>query len=327
MENKEIRKEILAKIIAYDKIIICRHVRPDGDCLGSTIGLREILRESFPRKKIYSIGDQKADYLSFLPSEDDKLAAEEYKDALVIVVDTANRDRIDNPYYNLGKEIIKIDHHIRVDDFGTINYVDEEIPATACIITEFYEENKDILKMNKQAALALYVGIITDTGRFRYRGANGKVLRLAALLLDYDLDLEKLYANLYLKEVSSLKLQGEIYNKFKTTASGVLHMRISRRMQKKHGLLPEEAAGLVNSLDSIKGSLIWIFFVDQQDGSIRVRIRSRFVAIDKIGKKFSGGGHANAAGATVHSKKEIKQLVELADEVLREFKRNEEGWL
>lgn len=327
MENKEIRKQILEKIIAFDKIIICRHVRPDGDCMGSTLGLREILRESFPEKKIYSIGYQTAEYLKFLPIEDEKLPEEEYKDALVIVVDTANSDRIDNPYYKLGKEIIKIDHHIRVDDFGTLNYVDEEIPATACIITEFYEENNDSLKMNKKAAMALYVGIATDTGRFRYRGVTAKVLRLAAILLEHEVDLEMIYANLYLKDVTSLKLQGDVYRKFKTTANGVLYVHITKKMQKKYNLLPEDAAALVNSLDSVKDSLIWIIFVDQQDNSIRARIRSRFVAIDKIANKYRGGGHANAAGATVYNEREIKQLVKIADEVLKEFKANEEGWL
>ncbi|MFA6611482.1 MAG: bifunctional oligoribonuclease/PAP phosphatase NrnA [Bacilli bacterium] len=327
MENKEIRKQILEKIIAYDKIIICRHVRPDGDCMGSTLGLREILRESFPTKKIYSIGYQTADYLKFLPQEDEKLPEEEYNDALVIVVDTANSERVDNPHYKLGKEIIKIDHHIRVDDFGTLNYVDEEIPATACIITEFYEENKDVLKMNKKAAMALYVGIATDTGRFRYRGVTAKVLRLAAILLEYELDLETIYAHLYLKDVTALKLQGDVYRKFKTSLNGVLYVHITKRMQKKYNLLPEDAAALVNSLDSVKDSLIWIIFVDQQDNSIRARIRSRFVAIDKIANKYRGGGHANAAGATLYNDREIKQLVKIADEVLKEFKANEDGWL
>ncbi len=327
MENKEIRKQILNKIIAYEKIIICRHVRPDGDCMGSTIGLREILRISFPDKNIYSIGYQTAEYLSFLSLEDEKLPEEEYKDALVIVVDTANSDRIDNPYYKSGKEIIKIDHHIRGEDFGTINYVDEDMPATACIITELYEENRDILQMNQKAAQALYVGIATDTGRFRYRGVSAKVLRLSAILLDYDLDLEKIYANLYLKDIASLKLQGDVFRKFKSTPNGVLYVYVTNKMQKKYNISPEDAAALVNSLDSVKDSLIWIIFVEQKDKTIRVRIRSRFVAIDKLANKYRGGGHANASGAVVYNGREIKQLVKDADEVLEKFKASEEGWL
>lgn len=327
MNNLEIKKQILEKIKEYSKIIICRHIRPDGDCMGSTIGLREILRASFPDKKIYSIGNQKAEYLKFLPAEDESIPESEYSDALVIVVDTANSDRIDNPLYSRGKEIIKIDHHIRVEDFGVINYVDEEIPATACIITEFYNDFKDELVMNEKAALALYVGITTDTGRFRYRGVTANVLRLAAILLDYNLDLERIYSNLYLKDIDSLKLQGEVYKKFKSTPYGVLYIHITSKMQRRYNLTPEEAAAMVNSLDSVKGSLIWIIFVDQKDKTIRARIRSRFVSIDTVGNKYRGGGHANAAGATVYNKKEIKTLVLMADEILKDYKEKETDWL
>jgi len=327
MNNLEIKKQILEKIKEYSKIIICRHIRPDGDCMGSTIGLREILRASFPDKKIYSIGNQKAEYLKFLPAEDESIPESEYSDALIIVVDTANSDRIDNPLYSRGKEIIKIDHHIRVEDFGVINYVDEEIPATACIITEFYNDFKDELVMNEKAALALYVGITTDTGRFRYRGVTANVLRLAAILLDYNLDLERIYSNLYLKDVDSLKLQGEVYKKFKSTPHGVLYIHITSKMQRRYNLTPEEAAAMVNSLDSVKGSLIWIIFVDQKDKTIRARIRSRFVSIDTVGNKYRGGGHANAAGATVYNKKEIKALVLMADEILKDYKEKETDWL
>jgi DNA gyrase/topoisomerase IV subunit A len=241
--------------------------------------------------------------------------------------DARNSDRIDNPYYKSGKEIIKIDHHIRVEDFGTINYVDEDMPATACIITELYEENRDILQMNQKAAQALYVGIATDTGRFRYRGVSAKVLRLSAILLDYDLDLEKIYANLYLKDIASLKLQGDVFRKFKSTPNGVLYVYVTNKMQKKYNISPEDAAALVNSLDSVKDSLIWIIFVEQKDKTIRVRIRSRFVAIDKLANKYRGGGHANASGAVVYNGREIKQLVKDADEVLEKFKASEEGWL
>ena len=81
--------------------------------------------------------------------------------------------------------------------------------------------------------MALYVGIATDTGRFRYRGVTAKVLRLAAILLEYEVDLEMIYANLYLKDVTSLKLQGDVYRKFKTTANGVLYVHITKKNAKK----------------------------------------------------------------------------------------------
>lgn len=327
MNYLEIKKEILKKIEEYEKIIIVRHVRPDGDCIGSSLGLRDILRESFPNKKIYSFGKTKAEFLNFIGKEDEQKDSSIYKDALIIAVDTANCDRIDDDNYKLGKELIKIDHHINVSEYGDINYVREDYPAACCIIVDFYLTFKEKLKMPKSAALALYTGTVTDTGRFKYSGVNAEVMRLTAVLLDYDLDLEKIYANLYIKDKEVLSLQGEVYRKFKTTTNGVSYIYITNKMMKKHKLSYEEASALVNSLDSIKGSLIWIAFIDQQDSSIRVRLRSRFVSVIEVGQKFGGGGHPNACGATLKKKKEIKDLLQYADNVVKDYKAKNEGWI
>ena len=98
-------------------------------------------------------------------------------------------------------------------------------------------------------------------------------------------------------------------------------------MQKKFNLSSEEASSAVSYMDSIKGSLIWLAFIENQDGSIRVRLRSRFVTVSEVAENYRGGGHACAAGATVYSKKEMKKLIAEADERLKNYKENNEGWL
>ena len=327
MNHLEIKKQILEKIKQNDNIIIVRHIRPDGDCMGSSIGLREILRASFPNKKIYSVGKTRAEYLDFIGAEDEIIDKQLYKESLVIAVDTATSDRIDDDYFKDAKEFIKIDHHLAVEDYAEINYVREDFPAASCIVVDFYDTFRDELVMPKNAAIALYVGLTTDTGRFRYRGVGSRVFELAAILMEHDLDIETIYAKLYLKDAGSLKLQGLIYKNFKTTENGVVYMHITQRMMKKYNLSYDSAAALINSLDSIKGNLIWIFFIDQKDKTIRVRIRSRFVPVVSVGRAYRGGGHPNACGATVHNKKELKELVKMADNLLKEYKENNEGWL
>ena len=136
LEHLEIKKSILEKIKAYESIIIVRHVKPDGDCMGSTLGLRELLRASFPEKKVLSIGGSGADYLDFIGKEDEDVDEEVYRNSLLIAVDTATFDRIDNNHAGLAPEIIKIDHHIPVDNYGTLNYVREDLPATCAIILD-----------------------------------------------------------------------------------------------------------------------------------------------------------------------------------------------
>jgi phosphoesterase RecJ-like protein len=97
-------------------------------------------------------------------------------------------------------------------------------------------------------------------------------------------------------------------------------------MQKKFSLTNEQASTAVSHLDSIKGSLIWLAFIDGNDG-IRVRLRSRFLPVNPLAEKYGGGGHACACGATVHSKKEMKALISDADALLSDYKKNNEGWL
>lgn len=282
MDNLIIKNSILEKIKTYENIIIVRHVKPDGDCMGSSLGLREILRASFPEKSIYSVGGKKADYLEFIGSEDEEPSEEVYKRSLLIAVDTATFGRIDNNHATLCPEIIKIDHHLPMDDYGHINYVREDLPATCAIIVDLYNTFRKELVMTQRAAKALFVGMVTDTGRFRYSGVDANFMRLVAILLEYDLNIEEIYANLYIREKEILKLQGYVLKNFKTTNNGVAYFNMSKRVCRKHRVSSSDASALVNMLDSIKEHLIWIFFIEHEDGTFRVRIRSRYVAINEL---------------------------------------------
>lgn len=325
--NFEIKKQILDKIKEYDTIIIFRHFRPDGDAVGATKGLREILRLSFPEKKIYLINNDYSNYVSFLGDEDEKADDELYKDALGIVIDTATLERISNPKYTLCKELIKIDHHMDTNPYGDISWVESERSSASEMIADFYMTFSDELKISPEAAAYIYTGIVTDSGRFRFRSVSGDTLRRAAYLLDMGIDTDFLYANLYMKEFDSLKFQGYAYRKMKMTENGVLYIFIGKKMKKKFGLTNEEAGAAVSFMDSIKNSLIWMAFIEGDDGSIRVRLRSRFVTINSLAEKHNGGGHACASGATVYSRKEMKLLIKEADEHLKNYKENNDGWL
>lgn len=319
-EEVDIKQLIIDEIEKYETIIIVRHDRPDGDCIGSSFGLRDILIASYPNKKIYSVGDGVPGYLSFL-GEEDEISEEMYEESLVIAVDTATSDRIANKYYSKAKFLIKIDHHIPVDDYGDINYVCQDYPACCQIIIDLVNSFKEKLILTKRAALCLYTGLVTDTGRFRYRSVNATTMRLAADILDRHIDTEYMYTHLNVKSAESYKLQGFVYQNFKLTDNKVAYCYITKKIMKKFGASVEDASNLVNCLDSIKDSLIWILFVEYDD-EIRVRIRSRYIPVVEIGEAFHGGGHANACGATVKSTKEMKQLLMMADKKLQEFKNN-----
>ena len=317
---------ILNKIKEYNKIIIFRHFRPDGDAIGSTKGLREILRLSYPEKTILLINDDYAEYLAFLGGEDEKISDEEYADALAIVVDTGTAKRISNQKYKLCREIVKIDHHIPIESYGDYEWVEEERSSSCEMIAHFYDTFRDELKINTEAATYIYAGMVTDSGRFRFRDVSPETMRLAGVMLKENIDTEVLYANLYLKDFEEFKFEAYAQKKMKITEGGVASLFVSKAMKKKLHLTDEQASASVSFMDSIKGSLIWIAFIET-DKDIRVRLRSRFVTISDLAEKYRGGGHACAAGATLYSKKEMKQLLEEADALIKEYKANNEGWL
>ena len=311
---------ILSKIKENDKIFIFRHYRPDGDAVGSTKGLYTILKLTYPEKKIYLQNADFSGYLSFLGGEDELLCDEEYKDALGIVLDTATSDRISNKKFSLCRELIKIDHHIPVESYAPTEWVEEERSSTCEMVAAFYDAFKSELKINSEAATYIYTGMVTDSGRFRFRDVSGETLRLAGTILSVGIDTDVLYSHLYLKEFEEFKFEAHVHKKMKITEGGVAYLYVDNKMKEQFGLTDEQASASVSLMDSIKGSLIWLAFIDNKDGSIRVRLRSRFVTCSELANKYSGGGHACAAGATVHSKKEMRQLIADADKLIKEYK-------
>ena len=317
---------ILNKIKEYNKIILFRHFRPDGDATGSTKGLQRIIQLTYPEKTVLLINNDYADYLKFLGGEDAQIPDEEYADALGIVLDTATANRVSNQKFTLCREVIKIDHHIPVETYGNYQWVEEERSSTCEMIAHFYDTFSDELKIDTEAATYIYAGMVTDSGRFRFRDVSSETLRLAGVMLKNNINTDVLFSNLYLKEFSEFKFESYAHKKMKMSENGVVSLFVSKAMQKKLGLTSEQASASVSFMDSIKGSLIWIAFIEGDD-EIRVRLRSRFVTISELANQYRGGGHACAAGATLKSKAEMKELLKKADALLGEYKANNEGWL
>ena len=327
--NLEITNQILEKIKAYDRIMLFRHVRNDGDCVGATKGLKRILQLTWPEKEVYLIDAETAKYLEFMGPEDEPVADELYTEALGIVLDTASEARISNKKYKLCKELIKIDHHIPLESYGDLNWVEEERSSCCEMIAAFYNTYKEELKIDSLAATHLYTGMVTDSGRFKYSGVNGDTLRNAAVLLDVGVDTDTLFARLYLEAYEYLKFKAHIYERMQITPNGVAYIYIDKAMQEEFQLSLEQASACIGNLDSIRGCISWIAFIESGDdqGTIRVRLRSRFVHINSIAEKYRGGGHACASGATVYSMEEVDALLRDTDALVKEYKETHEGWL
>ena len=223
--------------------------------------------------------------------------------------------------------MIKIDHHIDVTPYGNTSWVEDDRSSVCEMIALLQHDFSDVLKIDERAATLLYTGMVTDSGRFKYAETTGDTLRYAGYLLDQGVDTQTLYANLYLESFDFFKFQAYVFGKMKITENGVAWLYVDNAMQEKFGLSREQASSSVDFMNKIKGSLIWLAFIDNPDGSIRVRLRSRFATVDKLANRYHGGGHANASGSTVYSLDEMNALIADADALLKDYKANNEGWL
>lgn len=307
------KEKILETIEAYETIIVHRHVRPDPDAYGSQGGLVEILRTSYPDKKIYAVG-QEDPSLYFLRRVD-QIADEEYKGALVIVCDTANQDRISDGRYTLGDKLIKIDHHPNNEPYGDLLWVDTDASSVSEMIYEFYlfGRNKG-LKMNDEAARLLYAGIIGDTGRFLFPSTTEKTFNYAGELIHYHFSRTDMYNNLYDQKLNIVKLNGYILLNFAFHSNGVASMILPKQLLEEYEASPSEASSLIGSLGSIQGVKAWVFFIEE-DKQIRVRLRSKGPVINGVARMFNGGGHPLASGATIHLWDEANLVIKELEKV------------
>lgn len=326
-QNIQVMQDILDKIKSYNRIIVSRHIRPDGDSIGSTKGFTRMLKLTFPDKDIHLVVEDKSDYLAFLGEDEPQLPDEMYADALLIVFDTATKERISNTKVDLAREVIKIDHHINIQPYGNLLWVEDRRSSVSEMVALFFRTFADQLVVDREAATYVYTGMVTDSGRFRYESTTGETMRLAGMLMDYGINTDWLFANLYLENFDYFKFEAHIHKKMSITPAGVAHVHVTKAMQQQFALTTEQASEAVSFLNSIKGSIVWIAFIDMPDGTIRVRLRSRFMEINTLAEKYRGGGHQCTCGATLLHKSEIAKLLSDADQMVAEYKSTHEGWL
>lgn len=310
-----IQQQILEEILAFDTIIIHRHQSPDPDALGSQGGLGSILKASFPKKKIYLVGEETAD-LTYLV-EMDQIADDIYQEALVIVTDTANAPRISDDRYKLGKKLIKIDHHPDDEPYGDLSWVNPEASSCSEIIYDFYAQFSDQLNMTDEAARLLYAGIVGDTGRFLYPAATPHTLEVASKLRQYNFDASRLNRQLDEITLNIARLSGYMLENMEVDEKGATKVILSQEILKKYQVTESQTAALLPLLGQIDKVVVWGIFVEQITGTYRARLRSKGPTINQIARLHDGGGHPLASGAKAKDLAEIDQIYTELKELVR----------
>lgn len=313
-----LKRQIIDTIASYETIIIHRHVRPDPDAYGSQQGLKELILANYPEKKVFAVGEHD-ESLSFLANPDN-ITDDIYDDALVIVTDTANTERVDDQRYTKGKMIIKIDHHPNDDQYGDLLWVDTNASSCSEMIYELFEEGKQVANwiLTDASARLLFAGIVGDTGRFQFPSTTVKTFKIAGELITYNFDRNQIFDGMYEMEQKLLNLQGYIYQNFKMDEYGAAHIKLTKELLAEFNVVPSEASLLVGCLGSVKGICAWVVFIEEAD-QIRVRLRSKGPVINTLAKEFNGGGHPLASGATAYSWEEAEHVITRLQEICKAY--------
>ena len=313
-------KEILKQIKKYDTIVIARHIGADPDALGSQFGLKSIILNLFPNKKVYAVGNPASRFKFF--GDLDKIDNVDISNAMLIVVDTPDIKRIDGVNISDFKYIIKIDHHPVIDKYANIEYIDDDACSTCQLILEFVFENK--IRINKDIGEKLYLGIVGDTDRFLHDYTSNKTFELVSRLLkETDIDFTSLYKYLYQRPLSEVRFEGYIYNNLTLTDNGVAYIKITDKTMKEYGVDSAAAGNMINDLKFVNEIIIWVFLSeDVKSNLIRANIRSVGPYINEVASRYGGGGHKYASGAKLKTWEDADNLIKDYDNLLKEYKQS-----
>lgn len=311
-----INKKILKQIKKYNNIIIARHVGPDPDALGSTLGLKEIIKTNFKNKNVLVVGTpaSRFRFMGDLDKVDEVLP-----NSLLIILDTPDKNRIDGAYPQDFAASIKIDHHPFIEKVCDLEYIDDKASSASQMVIEFALDNK--LKINGNAAENLFIGLVSDTNRFLFYYTTTKTFDLVSKMIKQSkLDFTKVYEKLYLRSYKDVKFEAYLGDNMTITPNGVGFVKVEQDVLDKYGVDAATAGNMIHNFNNVKEMLVWAFFTyDKNNNNVRVSIRSRGPIINDVASLFNGGGHIYASGAKIIDFTEADKLIEKLDERCIEY--------
>ncbi len=293
--------DLLEVLKDKNTIGITGHVRPDGDCVGSTMAMYLYLTKEFPEKRVDIFLELVPESCRFVKGcenvrTDFKTDVDSY-DAFLVIDCEAKRSGGAEALYNAAKCKINIDHHISNPGCGDINYVVPTASSAAEVVYDLFLEEK----MDKDIALSLYLGMIHDSGVFQYSNTSPKTLNMAAKLISYGFDFSKLIEeSFYQKSFKQNKLLGKALTDSELLLDGhIICSVISRKTMEEFDAKPSDFEGIVSQMRNTKGVDNAIFAYELENGQYKLSLRtSDRVDATIIAKVFDGGGHKKAAGFT-----------------------------
>ena len=308
-------KKVIEAIEKYDRIIIHRHSRPDGDAIGSQIGLKEAIKRSFPYKKVFVVGDENEKF-NFL-GKMDEIEDDVYNQALAFVLDSGDDFLVSDERYKKAKFTIRIDHHLYKGTWCDLEVLNSNEISCASIIADMIFKTK--MKLSELGAQALFTGIVTDSGRFRYDGTTAKTFDLVSKLYAYGFDANTVYNKIYLEDIKVVKLRAQLTMKFNISEGGVAYlMNTQEDIMEYNTDIFTISRGMIGIMAGIKGIDVWANFTEDENKNVLVELRSSKYNVNSVAVKYGGGGHKQASGATVANFEICKEIIKDLEKLMEE---------
>ena len=310
-------KKIYDKIKSYNTIVIARHIGADPDALASQLSLREAIKLTFPDKKVYAVGGSSSKF-NYFPKLDKK---DDFKDALLIVVDTPDKKRVDiTTSLDEFKYKIKIDHHPFIEEYCDLELIKDDASSASELIFDLIKDTS--LLINERIASILFMGIVSDTERFLFNSSPELFIKVSKLLKEYNLNTEELYRNIFKRPLNEVRLQGFIAENLVVNKHGLGYIFISDEVMKSLNVDSGSAGNLINSFSNIEETIVRVFFSeDIKNNIIKVNIRSNGPVINTVAEKYNGGGHKFASGIKLSDVKDVKKVLKDLDDVCKNYKK------
>ena len=307
-------EKIIELIEKYDTLILHRHYRPDGDAMGSQIGLKNLLLANYPQKKVYVVGDDPKFFSFMEDSQMDEIPDAYYNDALAIILDCGAAHLISDDRYTKAAATARMDHHIFTGKLCDAEVIDTSYESCCGVVTALALEAG--WTITPLAAKSLYTGMVTDSGRFRYDGTTSRTFRLASFLLEQPFDTNELFRNLYADDFAAKQLKAKFILKIQFSPKNVAF--IYTTLEEFRELNTDTftvSRAMVNTMADIRGVDIWVNFTETENG-VLCELRSSKYNINPIAVKYGGGGHQKASGATVADRETAMQMLSDLDAMM-----------
>ena len=250
----------------------------------------------------------------------DKIDDKTIEKPLLIILDVPNKSRIEGINYENYDYVIRIDHHPNVEDIANLELVNEKSSSTCELITELIYNSK--LKIDKEIAGNLFLGIVADSDRFLLGYTTPKTFKLVTKLIeDFNLDLKELYDKLYERPINEVRFQSYIALNMTITENNFGYIKLDKKIIEEFNVDSSSASNMINNFNFIKELYCWAFSsYDEKNELYKINIRSRGPIINDIAQNYNGGGHKYASGARIKDEMDVDNLFKELDLACKNYK-------